>query len=591
MLKYCLMLKRFLAYYKPYKKLFAEDMLASLLVSVTAMIYPVITRKMLNDFIPNKKYNFIIVFGISLLVIYIIRGLLKYFVQYYGHVMGVNMQSDMRKTLFKKIEQLPFSYFDNSETGSIMSRLTNDLFDISELAHHGPENIIMSTLMIFLSFFYLLTINVKLTIIIFCSLPIFIYIGLKLRKYMREYARKAKVAIAKINADISSSISGVRVTKAFNNSDIELSKFEKSNSEFVEARKMHFKGFSLFNSATSFITDLFNVIVLLAGGIFLFNGEISFGDYSTFIVSVSLFMDPIKQLISFSEQLQEGVSGFERYIEIIDLPIEEDKSEAKAYKKINGDIEFKNVTFSYDEKEKRNVLDDISFKVKKGETVALVGPSGGGKTTICHLLPKFYRIKVGEITIDNINIEDIKMSSLRENIGIVQQDVFLFSGSFYDNILYGKPDASKKQVIDAAKKANIYDYIMSLPNGFDTEIGERGIKLSGGQKQRLSIARVFLKNPSILILDEATSALDNVTEMLIQEALNTLKKGRTTIVVAHRLSTIKNANEIFVVANGKIVEQGTHNQLIRKQKGIYKGLYNSQFKDRDFIVDKKMMMH
>ena len=591
MLKYCLMLKRFLTYYKPYKKLFAEDMLASLLVSVTAMIYPVITRKMLNDFIPNKKYNFIIIFGISLLVIYIIRGLLKYFVQYYGHVMGVNMQSDMRKTLFKKIEQLPFSYFDNSETGSIMSRLTNDLFDISELAHHGPENIIMSTLMIFLSFFYLLTINVKLTIIIFCSLPIFIYIGLKLRKYMREYARKAKVAIAKINADISSSISGVRVTKAFNNSDIELSKFEKSNSEFVEARKMHFKGFSLFNSATSFITDLFNVIVLLAGGIFLFNGEISFGDYSTFIVSVSLFMDPIKQLISFSEQLQEGVSGFERYIEIIDLPIEEDKSEAKAYKKINGDIEFKNVTFSYDEKEKRNVLDDISFKVKKGETVALVGPSGGGKTTICHLLPKFYRIKVGEITIDNINIEDIKMSSLRENIGIVQQDVFLFSGSFYDNILYGKPDASKKQVIDAAKKANIYDYIMSLPNGFDTEIGERGIKLSGGQKQRLSIARVFLKNPSILILDEATSALDNVTEMLIQEALNTLKKGRTTIVVAHRLSTIKNANEILVVANGKIVEQGTHNQLIRKQKGIYKGLYNSQFKDRDFIVDKKMMMH
>ena len=591
MLKYCLMLKRFLTYYKPYKKLFAEDMLASLLVSVTAMIYPVITRKMLNDFIPNKKYNFIIIFGISLLVIYIIRGLLKYFVQYYGHVMGVNMQSDMRKTLFKKIEQLPFSYFDNSETGSIMSRLTNDLFDISELAHHGPENIIMSTLMIFLSFFYLLTINVKLTIIIFCSLPIFIYIGLKLRKYMREYARKAKVAIAKINADISSSISGVRVTKAFNNSDIELSKFEKSNSEFVEARKMHFKGFSLFNSATSFITDLFNVIVLLAGGIFLFNGEISFGDYSTFIVSVSLFMDPIKQLISFSEQLQEGVSGFERYIEIIDLPIEEDKSEAKAYKKINGDIEFKNVTFSYDEKEKRNVLDDISFKVRKGETVALVGPSGGGKTTICHLLPKFYRIKVGEITIDNINIEDIKMSSLRENIGIVQQDVFLFSGSFYDNILYGKPDASKKQVIDAAKKANIYDYIMSLPNGFDTEIGERGIKLSGGQKQRLSIARVFLKNPSILILDEATSALDNVTEMLIQEALNTLKKGRTTIVVAHRLSTIKNANEILVVANGKIVEQGTHNQLIRKQKGIYKGLYNSQFKDRDFIVDKKMMMH
>lgn len=585
------MLKRFIEYYKPYKKLFIEDMLASLLVSVTAMIYPIITRNMLNDFIPNKKYGFIIGFGVGLLIIYIIRGLLKYFVQYYGHVMGVNMQSDMRKTLFKKIEQLPFSYFDNNETGSIMSRLTNDLFDISELAHHGPENIIMSSLMIVLSFIYLLTINVKLTVIIFCSLPIFIYIGLKLREYMREYARKAKIAIAKINADISSSISGVRVTKAFNNSNIELSKFEKSNEEFVEARRMHFKGFSLFNSATSFITDLFNVIVLLAGGIFLFNGDISFGDYSTFIVSVALFMDPIKQLIAFSEQLQEGVTGFERYIEIIDLPIEEDKENAKAYKKLNGDIRFNNVTFAYDEKEKRNVLDDISFKVKKGQTVALVGPSGGGKTTICHLLPKFYRTKVGTITIDGIDIEDIKMSSLRENIGIVQQDVFLFSGSFYENILYGKPNATKKQVIEAAKKANIYDYIMSLSNGFDTEIGERGIKLSGGQKQRLSIARVFLKNPSILILDEATSALDNVTEMLIQEALNTLKKGRTTIVVAHRLSTIKNANEILVVANGRIVEQGTHKQLIRKPKGIYKGLYNSQFKDKDFVVDKKMMMH
>ena len=585
------MLKRFIEYYKPYKKLFAEDMIASLLVSLTAMIYPIITRNMLNDFIPNKKYQLMIIFGISLFVIYVIRGLLKYFVQYYGHVMGVGIQSDMRKALFNKIESLPFSFFDNNETGSIMSRLTNDLFDISELAHHGPENIITCSIMIILSFVYLLTINVKLTLIIFCSIPLMVFVGIKLREYMMESSRRSKKAIAKINADISSSVSGIRVTKAFNNADIELNKFEKSDKTFVEARTMHFRGFSIFNSVTSFITDLFNVIVLISGGIFLYNGQISFGDYSTFIVSVALFIEPINRLIAFTEQLQEGVSGFERFIEIMDIPVEKDRETAKDYKNINGDIEFENVSFSYDDKEEREILDKVSFKVKKGKTIALVGPSGGGKTTICHLLPKFYHADSGVIKINNIDIEDITMTCLRENIGIVQQDVFLFSGSFYENIMYGKLDATKKEIIEAAKKANIYDYIMSLPEGFDTQIGERGIRLSGGQKQRLSIARVFLKNPSILILDEATSALDNVTELLIQESLNTLKKGRTTIVVAHRLSTIKNANEILVVANGKIVEQGTHNQLIRKQKGIYKGLYKSQYKDSDFKVDKKIMMH
>ena len=566
-------------------------MIASFLVSLTAMIYPVITRNMLNDFVPNHKYNLVIIFGIVLLVIYIIRALLKYFVQFYGHIMGVGIQSDMRKDLFKKIEQLPFKYFDNNETGSIMSRLTNDLFDISELAHHGPENIIMCSLMIVLSFIYLFTINIKLTIIIFCSLPIMIFIGAKLRAYMIESSRKSKKAIAKINADISSSISGVRVTKAFNNSDIELSKFEKSNKTFVEARTMHFRGFSIFNSATSFITDLFNVIVLVSGGIFLFKGEISFGDYSTFVVSINLFIDPIKQLIAFTEQLQEGVTGFERFIEIMDLPVEEDKPKAKEYKNLNGNIEFRNVSFKYDteNRDNREVLNDVSFVVNKGETVALVGPSGGGKTTICHLLPRFYETEFGEIYIGKKNIKDIKMNSLRNNIGIVQQDVFLFSGTFYENILYGRLDATEKEVIEAAKKANIYDYVMSLPNGFNTEIGERGVKLSGGQKQRLSIARVFLKNPTILILDEATSALDNTTEILIQQSLDTLKKGRTTIVVAHRLSTIKNADKILVVSNGKILEQGTHEQLIRKTKGLYKKLYDAQFKFNEGI-DSKIMM-
>ena len=585
------MLKRFLNYYKPYKKLFIEDMIASLLVSLTAMIYPVITRNMLNDFIPNKKYQLMIIFGVTLFVIYVIRALLKYFVQYYGHVMGVAMQSDMRRDLFNKIEKLPFEYFDNNETGAIMSRLTNDLFDVAELAHHGPENIITCSIMIILSFIYLLTINIKLTIIIFCSIPFLVAISLRLRKYMVESSRKAKKALSKINADISSSISGVRVTKAFNNSEVEMDKFEKSNESFVKARTMHFRGFSLFNSATSFITDLFNVIVLISGGIFLFNGDISFGDYSTFIVSVNLFIDPINRLIAFTEQLQEGVTGFERFDEIMNLPEEEDKPNAKEYKNLNGDIEFKNVSFTYDSNDRDNkeILNDVSFKVKKGKTVALVGPSGGGKTTICHLLPRFYETKIGEILVNGKNINDIKMNCLRENIGIVQQDVFLFSGTFYDNILYGKLDATEKEVIAAAKKANIYDYIMSLPNGFNTEIGERGVRLSGGQKQRLSIARVFLKNPSILILDEATSALDNTTEILIQQSLDSLKKGRTTIVVAHRLSTIKNADEILVVSNGKIVEQGSHNKLIKKPKGLYRKLYQAQFKFNEGIDNKIMM--
>ena len=351
---------------------------------------------------------------------------------------------------------------------------------------------------------------------------------------------------------------------------------------------MHFKGFSIFNSVTGFITDLFNVLVLILGGIFLFNDQISFGDYSTFIVSVNLFIEPIKQLINFTEQFQEGTTGFERFIEIIDLDIESDFENAKDYKNLKGDIEFKNVSFKYEE-DKRPVLDNISFKVSKGKTIALVGPSGGGKTTICHLLPKFYTLNKGNIYIDGIDINNIKMRSLRSNIGIVQQDVFLFSGTFYENILYGNPNANKKQVIIAAKKANIYDYIMSLPEGFETQIGERGVKLSGGQKQRLSIARVFLKNPSILILDEATSALDNTTEILIQKSLDSLKKGRTTIVVAHRLSTIKNADEILVVSNGKIIEQGNHNKLMRKNNGVYKKLYNAQFENNNDVSHKIMM--
>ena len=570
------MLKEFIKYYKPYKLLFILDMLASLLVSLSAMVYPIITRNMLNDFIPNSKYNLIIKFGIILLVIYIIRALLKYFVQFYGHVMGVRIQSDMRKELFGKIQRLPYSYFDNHETGAIMSNLTNDIFEISELAHHGPENVIMCTLMIILSFIYLATINLNLTLIIFASVPFLFFISMKLRKKMREASRISKQAMSGINAGISSSISGIRVTKAFNNSELEMKKFDGYNKDFIEARKLHFKSFATFNSSTSFITDFFNVICLISGGIFLYKGLITFGDYSTFIVSINLFITPVTTLVQFSEQLEEGIAGFEKFEKVMSEKEEYDSPNTKDYKDLNGDIEFKNVSFKYDSNE---VLDDISFKVKKGQTVALVGESGGGKTTICHLLPRFYNIDSGSIEIDNKNISDITMNCLRRNIGIVQQDVFLFSGTFKENIAYGNLKASMEEIIEASKKANIYDYIMSLPHGFDTQIGERGVRLSGGQKQRLSIARVFLKNPPILLLDEATSALDNTTEIMIQEALDTLKEGRTTIVVAHRLSTIKNADNILVIEHGKVKESGTHEKLMNIENGTYKELYVSQFRD------------
>lgn len=570
------MLKEFIKYYKPYKLLFISDMLASFLISLSAMVYPIITRNMLNDFIPNSKYDLIIKFGIILLVIYIIRALLKYFVQFYGHVMGVRIQSDMRKELFGKIQRLPYSYFDNHETGAIMSNLTNDIFEISELAHHGPENVIMCTLMIILSFIYLATINLNLTLIIFASVPFLFFISMKLRKKMREASRKSKIAMSGINAGISSSISGIRVTKAFNNSELEMKKFDGYNKDFIEARKLHFKSFATFNSSTSFITDFFNVICLISGGIFLYKGLITFGDYSTFIVSINLFITPVTTLVQFSEQLEEGIAGFEKFEKVMSEKEEYDSPNTKDYKDLNGDIEFKNVCFKYDSNE---VLDDISFKVKKGQTVALVGESGGGKTTICHLLPRFYNIDSGSIEIDNKNISDITMNCLRKNIGIVQQDVFLFSGTFKENIAYGNLEASMDEIIEASKKANIYDYIMSLPHGFDTQIGERGVRLSGGQKQRLSIARVFLKNPPILLLDEATSALDNTTEIMIQEALDTLKEGRTTIVVAHRLSTIKNADNILVIEHGKVKESGTHEKLMNIENGTYKELYVSQFRD------------
>lgn len=569
------MLKRFVRYYKPYRKIFILDMLASLSVAIIAIVYPIITREMLNDLIPNKKFDMIIIFGIVLLLIYLLKMGLNFFIQYYGHLMGVAMQADMRSDLFKHIQLLPFSFFDDHETGKIMTRMTSDLFDICELAHHGPENIIISFFTLGLSFSYLLTINVPLSLIVFTIIPILVFIATKIRGAYTSARRRTRVATSIISGQLQTSISGVRVTKAFTNDEKEIEKFEEGNEEFQKASRDSYKAMAKYHSSTAFVIDIFNVVVLVAGGIFLYNGQINFADYSAFVVSISLFITPINRLIGFMEQFQNGVTGFERFCEIMDIEVEKDSENATELTDVKGKITFENVSYGYSED--AEVLKGLSLTINPGQKFALVGPSGGGKTTICHLIPRFYEIMEGKIFIDDKEIREVKRESLRKNIGIVQQDVFLFNDTIKNNILYGKLGASDQEVIEAAKRANIHDYIETLPEGYDTQIGERGVKLSGGQKQRLSIARVFLKNPAILILDEATSALDNATEIMIQKSLDELCEGRTTLVVAHRLSTIKNADEIAVIDQGVIIEQGNHDTLIESD-GVYAKLYSQQLK-------------
>ncbi|MBQ8208965.1 MAG: ABC transporter ATP-binding protein [Clostridia bacterium] len=572
------MIKRFLSYYKPHKRLFALDMCASLCVSVIGIFYPIILRKMLNELIPDKEYALIVVYGVTLLMLYFAKMMLNFFIQYQGHMMGVKMQAQMRRDMFAKLQTLPYSFYDNNETGKIMARMTNDLMNVSELAHHGPEDLIICSISMVISFVYLATINLPLTLIIFCCVPFLLIITKVLRQRMKAAFTKSREALAVINASLESSISGIRVTKAFTNSGKEMEKFEVGNREFVQARRDAYKAMGQFHSSTNFITDVFNVVVLIAGGLFLYDGQLTFGDYSAFIVSISMFTTPVRTLIGFVEQLQDGATGFERFLHIMNAVPEKDSADAVDIDRAEGHIEIKNVSYGYGDE--NNVLKNVSLNIEKGKKYALVGPSGGGKTTICHLIPRFYNHEEGEILIDGREIHDITMESLRRNIGIVQQDVYLFNASLKDNILYGRLDATDEEVFEAAKRANIHDYILSLPDGYDTVIGERGVKLSGGQKQRLSIARVFLKNPAILILDEATSALDNTTEILIQQALDELCKGRTTLVVAHRLSTIKNADEIAVVSDGKIVEQGSHDELLALD-GTYASLYKLQFREEE----------
>ena len=580
------MFKRFVHYYHNHKLILTLDMIAAFLIAVTGIGYPILTRIMLNTWIPAGEIRYIIIGGASLVGIYVIRMFLRYFVQYYGHVMGVRMQTEMRTDLFNKLQKLPYSYFDNHETGVIMSTMTNDLFDVSELAHHGPENIFIASFTAIGAFTYLMIIDWLLGLILLAVVPILFFLTWFFRKRFRAAMRRSKKAIASINARLENSISGVRVTKAFTNEATERDKFEEANVDYTEARTQVYSAMGKYFAVSQFVTDFFNVLILVLGGIFLYRGigGFNYGDYSAFIVSVGLFIAPINQLIMFMEQFESASAGFSRFIALLDEPEETIYNGEKECEKVEGDLVFEHVSFHYDTGSGREVLDDVSFHLEKGKTLALVGPSGGGKTTICHLIPRFYFLQKGHIYIDNIDIGDYTLNSLREKIGIVQQDVFLFGGTIKSNILYGRPDATDEEVIEAARRANILDFINSLENGWDTEIGERGVRLSGGQKQRLSIARLFLKNPPILILDEATSALDNTTEMLIQQSLQELAKGRTCLVVAHRLSTIKNADEIAVISRGKIIEMGNHEDLM-KLNGTYADLYRLQFKNSDQMID------
>ena len=569
------MLKSFARYYKPHWKLFVLDMVCALIAASCDLLYPVISRNIINTYIPDKNLQLIFSWCAALLVIYIIQTIMQYIMQYQGHVVGVRMQADMRRDVFTHLQRLPFSYFDEHKTGVIMSRIVNDLMDISEFAHHGPEDLFISAVTIIGSFIILCTVNVPLTLLTFIMIPFLVLFIVKKRTAMTVAFRKNRIEIAEVNASLENSIAGVRVARAFTGEAEEQKKFNENNQRYVAVREKAYRVMAEFFSGTNFLTAMMNVIILAGGGYCVYAGVITVGDMVAYMLFINMFVTPIKKLIQFVEMFQNAITGYVRFEELMNVQPEKEDEHAQELTDVKGEITFDNVTFQYDEG--KEVLSNISLTFPQGKMVAIVGPSGGGKTTLCHLIPRFYEISSGSISVDGHDIRTVTRSSLRQKIGIVQQDVFLFTGTIFDNIAYGKLGASREEVVEAAKKANIHDYIMSLPEGYETFVGERGVKLSGGQKQRISIARVFLKNPPILVLDEATSALDNVTENYIQDSLDELCKNRTTIVVAHRLSTIKHADEIIVMDRDGIQERGTHAQLLEKENGIYKELYEAQF--------------
>ncbi len=572
------MLKRFIAYYKPHKKLFIIDMFFAFLISLFDLIFPVFTKNMVNEIIPDGNMRLLVIWTVVMLFLFVVRYISQYVVAYYGHLLGVRIEHDMRRDIFSHLQTLSFSYFDNTRTGHIMSRIVNDLRDITELAHHGPEDLFISIIMLAGSFLILLFIEWRLTLIIFAFIPILVWFAIKKRIRMEESFREVRRKIANVNAQLENSISGVRVAKSFTNEDYEIEKFSMGNAAFADARRESYKVMAEFVAGVGIISSLLNLTVISLGGFFVFKRIISIGDLFAFTLYVNFFMQPIRRLTEFTQQLQDGMTGFERFIEIMDIePDIVDSPDSVELQRVTGNIGFQKVAFSYNNGEDQ-VLSNIDLEIGAGKTVAIVGPSGAGKTTLCHLIPRFYETTKGKITIDGYDIKEIKLRSLRKNIGLVQQDVFLFTGTIKENILYGDPGATDEDVINAAKLASIHDFIESLPAGYDTYIGEKGVKLSGGQKQRLSIARLFLKNPPILILDETTSALDNETETIVQKSLEDLSKGRTTLVIAHRLSTIKNADEILVLTSKGVEEQGSHEELMATES-IYKRLYMSQFKN------------
>lgn len=568
-------LKRMISYYKPYKAVFLKDMFFAMLSALIALTIPLVVRYVTSTVIymeTDKAWNMILLITVSMTILVLIQAYCNYYIANYGHVMGARMEYDMRRDIFAHYQKLSFSFYDNQKVGQLMSRITSDLFDITELLHHGPENIVISVIKIAGAFIILFNISGYLTLAAFILVPLMLIYAYFFNKRMKAAFRQNRIKIADINAQIEDNLSGIRVVKSFANERAEREKFKNGNDRFLEAKKNSYKYMGGYQAGLTAFTTMINVCVIVAGGICVTKNIINVTDMVTFLLYINVFTEPVKTLVDFTEQFQNGYSGFERFMEILNIePDIKDSESAKAYDDIAGDVEFDNVCFGYNDG--TDVLKNVSFKTSAGSYTALVGPSGAGKSTLCSLIPRFYDVDSGRILIDGHDIRDITLKSLRENIGVVQQDVYLFAGTIFDNIAYGRFDASYDDVIEAAKKANAHEFIMSLPDKYNTDIGQRGVKLSGGQKQRISIARVFLKNPSILIFDEATSALDNESERVVQESLEKLAENRTTFVIAHRLSTIRNAKNIMVLTEEGIAEQGSHNELIEKD-GIYKKLYD-----------------
>ena len=569
-------LKKLFAYYDPYRRLFYSDMFFAILGAGVTLVIPLIIRYITDTVVyyePTRAKQAVLSLGLALVGLIVLEIFCNFYIAYYGHIMGAKMEADMRKDIFGHYQKLTFAFYDNQKVGHLLSRITSDLFDISELLHHGPEDLVISVIKIIGSFVILMTVNVRLALIMFAFIPVMVIFAFYFNGKMKTAFVHNREKIADINSKIEDSLAGIRVVKSFANENEEMKKFKAGNDNFVNAKKVSYKYMGIYNSGLGAMTTLVMVAVIVSGVGMMFSGSVRLTDLITFLLYINNFTDPVKKLVSFTEQFQNGYSGFGRFLEILAIaPDIADKPDAVYLEDVEGNIEFKDVSFHYEDTAEQ-VLSSINLKVRAGEYIALVGPSGVGKTTLCSLIPRFYEVTAGSICIDGMDIRDIRLESLRNHIGIVQQDVYLFAGTIMDNIRYGRPDASDEEVVRAAKRANAHEFIMSFPDGYDADIGQRGVKLSGGQKQRLSIARVFLKNPPVLIFDEATSALDNESEQVVQKSLESLAKNRTTFVIAHRLTTIRNAEKILVLTEDGIAEQGTHEELLKK-KGIYESLYH-----------------